>query len=177
MTGSYRVVRLLGAVELVAFRELEEHAFEIAVAVVLRDVVGRAVGDDASVREEHDPVAHALDFAHVVARDEERAAVLLAQLRETGAHACRDVGVERRGRLVEGEQTGSVQGRAHDSDEGALTRRELGSHRAREVRDPEPLETRVVPIQTTEFVCKNCFLVKHRSQLKDKKKMLCRDCA
>jgi len=34
-----------------------------------------------------------------------------------------------------------------------------------------------VPIQTTEFVCKNCFLVKHRSQLKDKKKMLCRDCA
>jgi Domain of unknown function (DUF4193) len=41
----------------------------------------------------------------------------------------------------------------------------------------EPVETRVVPIQSTEFVCSNCFLVKHRSQLKDKRKMLCRDCA
>jgi len=41
----------------------------------------------------------------------------------------------------------------------------------------EPLEAKVVPIQTTEFICRNCYLVKHRSQLKDKKKMLCRDCA
>jgi hypothetical protein len=41
----------------------------------------------------------------------------------------------------------------------------------------EPLETRVEPIQSTEFVCKRCFLVKHRSQLADKKRMLCRDCA
>ena len=41
----------------------------------------------------------------------------------------------------------------------------------------EPVETRVVPIQSTEFVCKKCFLVKHRSQLADKKRMLCRDCA
>jgi uncharacterized protein DUF4193 len=41
----------------------------------------------------------------------------------------------------------------------------------------EPLDTRVVPIQATEFVCSNCFLVKHRSQLADKRKMLCRDCA
>ena len=41
----------------------------------------------------------------------------------------------------------------------------------------DPAETRVVPIQETEFVCKRCFLVKHRGQLADKKKMLCRDCA
>jgi uncharacterized protein DUF4193 len=41
----------------------------------------------------------------------------------------------------------------------------------------EPLDTRIVPIQATEFVCSNCFLVKHRSQLADKRKMLCRDCA
>jgi hypothetical protein len=38
-------------------------------------------------------------------------------------------------------------------------------------------ETRVIPMQETEFVCKRCFLVKHRGQLADKKKMLCRDCA
>ena len=41
----------------------------------------------------------------------------------------------------------------------------------------EPLAVKVVPPQPTEFVCKNCHLVKHRSQLKDKSRMLCRDCA
>jgi len=41
----------------------------------------------------------------------------------------------------------------------------------------EPIETRVVPIQSTEFVCKNCYLVKHRGQLADKRRMFCRDCA
>ena len=41
----------------------------------------------------------------------------------------------------------------------------------------EPIDTKVVPMQETEFMCKNCYLVKHRSQLADKKKMLCRDCA
>jgi hypothetical protein len=38
------------------------------------------------------------------------------------------------------------------------------------------IDSRIVPIQETEFTCRNCFLVKHRSQLADKKKMLCRDC-
>jgi hypothetical protein len=47
----------------------------------------------------------------------------------------------------------------------------------REERLAEPVETRVVPIQETEFTCTRCFLVKHRSQLADKKKMRCRDCA
>src|SRR5205823_4600592 len=41
----------------------------------------------------------------------------------------------------------------------------------------ETLAVKVVPQQTTEFTCKRCYLVKHRSQLKDKKRMLCRDCA
>lgn len=41
----------------------------------------------------------------------------------------------------------------------------------------EPVDSRVVPMQTTEFMCKRCFLVKHRSQLADKKRMYCRDCA
>jgi uncharacterized protein DUF4193 len=40
----------------------------------------------------------------------------------------------------------------------------------------EPLSVKVVPQQPTEFVCKSCYLVKHRSQLADKKKMFCRDC-
>lgn len=41
----------------------------------------------------------------------------------------------------------------------------------------EPVDTRVAPMQATEFMCKRCFLVKHRSQLADKKRTLCRDCA
>jgi Domain of unknown function (DUF4193) len=41
----------------------------------------------------------------------------------------------------------------------------------------EPVDARVVPIQATEFVCTNCYLVKHRSQLADKRRMRCRDCA
>ncbi len=41
----------------------------------------------------------------------------------------------------------------------------------------EPLAVKVVPQQPTEFVCKKCFLVKHRSQLADRRRTLCRDCA
>ena len=41
----------------------------------------------------------------------------------------------------------------------------------------EALSVKVVPQQPTEFTCRNCYLVKHRSQLSDKKRMLCRDCA
>ena len=41
----------------------------------------------------------------------------------------------------------------------------------------DPADSRVEPIQETEFICKRCFLVKHRSQLANKKRTLCRDCA
>jgi Domain of unknown function (DUF4193) len=41
----------------------------------------------------------------------------------------------------------------------------------------EALIEKVVPQQINEFTCRNCFLVKHRSQLADKKRMFCRDCA
>jgi Domain of unknown function (DUF4193) len=41
----------------------------------------------------------------------------------------------------------------------------------------EPLAVKVVPPSDKEFVCNNCHLVKHRAQLADKARMLCRDCA
>ena len=41
----------------------------------------------------------------------------------------------------------------------------------------EPLAVKVVPPTDKEFVCSNCHLVKHRAQLSDKARMLCRDCA
>lgn len=45
-----------------------------------------------------------------------------------------------------------------------------------EVTD-ETLTVKVEPPRSNEFTCSKCHLVKHRSQLKDKAKMLCRDCA
>ena len=40
----------------------------------------------------------------------------------------------------------------------------------------EPLAVKVVPPTDKEFVCSNCHLVKHRSQLADRERTLCRDC-
>jgi len=42
----------------------------------------------------------------------------------------------------------------------------------------ETLSVKVVPPDPNkEFTCRKCYLVKHRSQLADKKRMYCRDCA
>jgi uncharacterized protein DUF4193 len=42
----------------------------------------------------------------------------------------------------------------------------------------ETLSVKVEPKKDTEFVCQKCYLVKPiRSQLADKKRMYCRDCA
>ncbi len=41
----------------------------------------------------------------------------------------------------------------------------------------EELLVKVMPKQADEFTCTSCFLVHHRSQMLDEKKMVCRDCA
>jgi hypothetical protein len=45
-----------------------------------------------------------------------------------------------------------------------------------DVDERTELTERVRPKQPDEFVCRSCFLVKHPSQLSDRKRMLCRDC-
>jgi len=40
----------------------------------------------------------------------------------------------------------------------------------------EELAVEVKPKQLDEFTCMSCFLVHHRSQLADEKKLICRDC-
>jgi uncharacterized protein DUF4193 len=40
----------------------------------------------------------------------------------------------------------------------------------------ESLNVRAAPIQANEFVCRSCHLVKHNSQLADRRRKLCRDC-
>jgi hypothetical protein len=52
---------------------------------------------------------------------------------------------------------------------------ETGLPQRDESRDT--LTTKVLPMQQNEFVCKSCYLVKHRSQLADRRRLLCRDCA
>ncbi len=47
----------------------------------------------------------------------------------------------------------------------------------RESRDAGSLTVKVIPEQPDEFTCRRCFLVKHRTQLKDRRRMLCTDCA
>lgn len=47
----------------------------------------------------------------------------------------------------------------------------------REGDTTEALVEKVMPQQANEFTCRSCFLVKHRSQLADKKRLYCRDCA
>jgi hypothetical protein len=68
---------------------------------------------------------------------------------------------------TEDQRTAEAEAEEDDAALAAMTRDER----------LEPSESRIVPMQETEFMCKRCFLVKHRSQLADKKKMLCRDCA
>ncbi|MGQ0669807.1 MAG: DUF4193 family protein [Actinomycetota bacterium] len=74
-----------------------------------------------------------------------------------------------------------------ESIEGLLVKKEARAEEEEDDEDSvlslsreerlEPLAVKVVPPQPTEFICKKCYLVKHRSQLKDKTRMLCRDCA
>jgi hypothetical protein len=58
-------------------------------------------------------------------------------------------------------------------DEEAL----LEAMEERAGRGTESLTVKVVPEQPDEFTCRRCFLVKHRSQLRDRKRQLCADCA
>ena len=79
------------------------------------------------------------------------------------------------------------EGGVESSLEELLAKREARPAEEEEEDDPilatgreermEPLAVKVVPPSDKEFVCKNCHLVKHRSQLKDRSRMLCRDCA
>jgi hypothetical protein len=90
---------------------------------------------------------------------------------------------------VEGEEPVARVGEGEDveSIEDLLVKKEAREEEEEEEEDSmlslsreerlEPLAVKVVPPQPTEFICKKCYLVKHRSQLKDKSRMLCRDCA
>lgn len=70
------------------------------------------------------------------------------------------------------ERRSAARGEEVDDEEALLEAME-----EREGRGTESLTVKVVPEQPDEFTCRRCFLVKHRSQLRDRRRQLCADCA
>jgi hypothetical protein len=70
------------------------------------------------------------------------------------------------------ERRGAARAEEVDDEEALLEAME-----EREGRGTESLTVKVVPEQPDEFTCRRCFLVKHRSQLRDRRRQLCADCA
>src|SRR4051812_46258552 len=68
-----------------------------------------------------------------------------------------------------------------DAQAGARDVDEAGLAQALELPRAGPSREGVtrpgLPEQLDEFTCNSCFLVRHRSQLADEKKMICRECA
>ena len=72
--------------------------------------------------------------------------------------------------LAEKSKKRKETGDATEEDESVLSLE-------REDRVAGSLPGKVAPKQASEFVCRRCFLVKHQSQLANKKRGLCKDCA
>ncbi len=93
--------------------------------------------------------------------------------------------------MAEEEEVASEEGAVETSLEELLQRREqrpeaveddeeealLEAMDEREGTATETLTVKVVPPQPSEFTCRKCFLLKHNTQLADKRRLLCRDCA
>lgn len=79
------------------------------------------------------------------------------------------------------ESLEALKARRHDKNSGKVDVDEAEAAESFELPGAdlshEEFAVEVKPRQDDEFTCMNCFLLHHRSQLADPKKMLCRDCA
>jgi hypothetical protein len=79
------------------------------------------------------------------------------------------------------ESLEELKARRHDKNSGKVDEDEAEAAESFELPGAdlshEELAVEVRPRQEDEFTCMSCFLVHHRSQLADEKKMICRDCA
>ena len=107
------------------------------VAGVGDDRGGRAVGQHLTVAQEHDPLGERLDLAHVVAGEQQGGVVVVVQPGEGVAHPQGDVGVERRGGLVQHHEAGPVHDGLGDADEGGLPGRQAHAGLVAQVADVE----------------------------------------
>jgi len=78
------------------------------------------------------------------------------------------------------ESIEELKARRHDKNSGKVDEDEAEAAESFELPGAdlshEELAVEVKPKQDDEFTCMSCFLVHHRSQLADAKKMICRDC-
>jgi hypothetical protein len=78
------------------------------------------------------------------------------------------------------ESIEELKARRHDKNSGKVDEDEAEAAEAFELPGAdlshEELAVEVKPKQEDEFTCMSCFLVHHRSQLADAKRMICRDC-
>jgi hypothetical protein len=79
------------------------------------------------------------------------------------------------------ESIEELKARRHDKNSGKVDEDEVEAAESFELPGAdlshEELAVEVRPRQEDEFTCMSCFLVHHRSQLADAKKMICKDCA
>jgi hypothetical protein len=79
------------------------------------------------------------------------------------------------------ESIEELKARRHDKNSGKVDEDEAEAAESFELPGAdlshEELAVEVKPKQEDEFTCMSCFLVHHRSQLADAKKMMCFDCA
>src|SRR3954447_15084792 len=79
------------------------------------------------------------------------------------------------------ESIEELKARRHDKNSGKVDEDETEAAESFELPGAdlshEELAVEVKPKQEDEFTCMSCFLVHHRSQLADAKKMICFDCA
>jgi hypothetical protein len=78
------------------------------------------------------------------------------------------------------ESIEELKARRHDKNSGKVDEDETEAAESFELPGAdlshEELAVEVMPRQDDEFTCMSCFLVHHRSQLADEKKLICRDC-
>ena len=106
---------------------------------VAEQLLGRSLLDDAAGVEEADAVGRVAGEAHLVGDDEHRHAGL-AEVADHRQHAADELGVERRGHLVEQQHVGVRRHRPHDRDPLLLAAGQPVRVRVGERRHPEQLE-------------------------------------
>jgi hypothetical protein len=74
------------------------------------------------------------------------------------------------------ESLEELKARRHDKNSGKVDEDEAEAAESFELPGAD-LSHEERPRQDDEFTCMSCFLVHHRSQLADAKKLICKDCA